>query len=51
MYWQRYHSDGQRPQLDEARAWWTRHLKDLPDSRAKSYIEQSLQSLAALPTP
>jgi serine/threonine-protein kinase len=51
VYWQRYHADGQRPQLDEARAWWARHLKDLPDSRARSYIEQSLQSLAALPTP
>jgi serine/threonine-protein kinase len=51
VYWQRYHVDGQRPQLEEARAWWDRHLKDLPDSRARAYIDQSLQSLAALPPP
>jgi serine/threonine-protein kinase len=49
VYWQRYHVDGQRPQIDEARAWWSRHLTDLPDSKARAYIEQSLQSLAVLP--
>ncbi|MDY7230775.1 serine/threonine-protein kinase [Hyalangium rubrum] len=52
VYWQRYHTDKQRPQLDEARAWWARHLKDAPDSRARGYIEQSLKSItAAIPTP
>jgi serine/threonine protein kinase len=51
VYWQRYLVDGQRPQIEEARAWWGRHLSDLPDSKARPYIEQSLQSLAALPTP
>jgi serine/threonine-protein kinase len=51
VYWQRYHTDSQLPQLDEARDWWDRHLKDAPDSRARPYIEQNIQSLAALPTP
>jgi serine/threonine-protein kinase len=50
VYWQRYLSEGNRTQLEEARAWWSRHLKDQPDSKARPYIEQA-QSLAALPTP
>ncbi len=40
-----------RSKPDEARAWWSRHLKDAPESKARTYIEQNLKSLAALPAP
>ncbi|HLL02882.1 MAG TPA: protein kinase [Myxococcaceae bacterium] len=51
VYWQRFHVDAHRPQLDEARSWWERHLKDSPGSKARAYIQQNLQSQLALPTP
>lgn len=32
-----------------ARAWWKRHLTDLPGSKARTYIEQAVPELASLP--
>lgn len=43
MYWQ-------RDQTDEARGWWVRHLRDMPDSRARPYIEERLGSPVARPS-
>ncbi|RKH50676.1 serine/threonine protein kinase [Corallococcus llansteffanensis] len=43
MYWQ-------REQTDEARGWWERHLRDMPDSRARPYIEIRLGGAVARPT-
>lgn len=43
VYWQ-----NNRP--EEARAWWTRHLKDAPGSKAADYIAQTLKSVGSVPT-
>jgi serine/threonine-protein kinase len=32
----------QRRELDEARGWWMRHLRDRADSKAKRYIQHAL---------
>ncbi len=32
----------QKKNLSEARAWWARHRKDAPETKALTYIEQSL---------
>jgi eukaryotic-like serine/threonine-protein kinase len=38
-----------RQEADLARAWWKRHLTDLPGSKARPYIEQAVPELASLP--
>ncbi|MBZ4335109.1 serine/threonine-protein kinase [Corallococcus interemptor] len=43
LYWQ-------RDNTDEARGWWVRHLTDMPDSRARAYIEVRLGSPVARPS-
>ncbi|NBD13505.1 MULTISPECIES: serine/threonine-protein kinase [Corallococcus] len=43
LYWQRENTD-------EARGWWVRHLTDMPDSRARAYIELRLGSPVARPS-
>nr|WP_216627033.1 serine/threonine-protein kinase [Corallococcus exercitus] len=43
LYWQ-------RDNTDEARGWWVRHLTDMPDSRARAYIEARLGSPVARPS-
>ncbi len=35
----------QRDEHDAARGWWKRHLRDKPDSRARTYIEERLTEL------
>ncbi|WP_224249114.1 serine/threonine-protein kinase [Hyalangium gracile] len=40
-----------RKEPEEARRWWDRHLRDLPASKAKDYITQTLKSAAAMPMP
>ncbi|MCY1044739.1 serine/threonine-protein kinase [Corallococcus sp. bb12-1] len=42
LYWQ-------RDQTDEARGWWERHMRDMPDSKAREYIEKRLGSPIARP--
>jgi serine/threonine-protein kinase len=44
VYWQ-------MDKVNEARAWWARHEKDQPQSKALPYIEQTLKSVAAMPPP
>ncbi|MCY1032626.1 MULTISPECIES: serine/threonine-protein kinase [Corallococcus] len=43
LYWQ-------RDQTDEARGWWERHLRDMPDSKARAYIDQRLSGGVARPS-
>ncbi|MCP3059907.1 protein kinase [Myxococcus sp. K38C18041901] len=43
VYWQ-------RDQMDEARNWWMRHLRDVRDSRARALIEQRLGGSVARPS-
>ncbi|MBJ6763865.1 protein kinase [Myxococcaceae bacterium JPH2] len=45
LYWQ-------RENLGEARGWWTRHLRDASDSKARTYIEERLGGpVVAAPEP
>jgi serine/threonine-protein kinase len=41
----------QNNKIDEARNWWTRHLRDAPSSKAASYIDQTLKSATSMPLP
>ncbi|HYH96996.1 serine/threonine-protein kinase [Hyalangium sp.] len=41
----------QNNKIEEARNWWSRHLKDVPNSKAADYIAQVLKSANAPPMP
>ncbi|NVJ27728.1 MULTISPECIES: serine/threonine-protein kinase [Myxococcus] len=43
LYWQ-------KDQLEEARGWWSRHLRDVADSKARALIEQRLGGAVARPS-
>ncbi|MCP3143297.1 serine/threonine-protein kinase [Pyxidicoccus xibeiensis] len=45
-YWNR-----PNPDIEEARGWWTRHLREVPDSKARDVIEQRLSTAEARPAP
>jgi serine/threonine-protein kinase len=45
-YWHR-----PNPDVQEARNWWDRHLKEVPDSKAERFIKQHLDSALARPSP
>ncbi|WP_123784131.1 serine/threonine-protein kinase [Corallococcus macrosporus] len=44
IYWHR-----QNPDKEEARAWWQRHLREQPSSKARALIEQRLGGTVAQP--
>ncbi|WP_163999309.1 serine/threonine-protein kinase [Pyxidicoccus caerfyrddinensis] len=45
IYWSR-----PNPDLQEARGWWERHLREMPNSKAREIIEQRLGAAIARPS-
>jgi eukaryotic-like serine/threonine-protein kinase len=41
----------QNNKIEEAKNWWTRHLRDAPSSKAASYIDQTLKTATSMPMP
>jgi serine/threonine-protein kinase len=44
VYWQ-------NGKPEEAGHWWARHMKDAPQSKAATYISQTLKSVGSMPMP